>query len=41
MKTVTSAEAEIVHPFAAVTFTEYDPFSVAVIAGAVAPFDQI
>jgi hypothetical protein len=41
VKTVTVAEAELVHPFASVTVTEYDPLSVAVIACVVAPFDQL
>ena len=41
MKTVTDSEAELVHPFASVTITEYDPLSVAVIACVVAPFDQL
>jgi hypothetical protein len=41
VKTVTVAEAELVHPFASVTVTEYDPLSVAVMACVVAPFDQL
>ena len=41
MKTVTVAEAELAHPFASVTVTEYDPLSAAVIACDVAPFDQL
>ena len=41
MKTVTVAEAELVHPFASVTVTEYEPLSVAVIVCVVAPFDQL
>ena len=41
MNTVTVAEAELVHPFASVTVTAYDPLSVAVMACDVAPFDQL
>jgi hypothetical protein len=41
VKTVTVAEAELVHPFASVTVTAYDTLSVAVIACDVAPFDQL
>ena len=41
LKTVTVSEAEMVHPFASVTVTEYDPLSDAVIACVVAPFDQL
>ncbi len=41
MKTVTVAEAELVHPFASVTVTEYDPLSAAEIVCVVEPFDQL
>ena len=41
VKTVTVAEAELLHPLASVTVTEYDPLSDAVIACVVAPFDQL
>ena len=40
-KTVTVADAELLHPLASVTVTEYDPLSDAVIACVVAPFDQL
>jgi hypothetical protein len=40
-KTVTVSDAELLHPLASVTVTEYDTLSDAVIACVVAPFDQL